>query len=509
MNRRDIVLAAGIGALHPRLYLRAKETGGVSGDPAELTLAEAASAVRDGTVTSRDLTLACFDRIAVENPRINALVTVMRESALAQAAVLDAEARAKKFRSPLHGIPIAVKDAIDTAGTRTTAGSALFENRVPREDAHVVRLLRQAGAVILAKSNLSEFSLTATDATSHFGPVHNPWVLDRVSGGSSGGSAAAVATRMCFAALGTDSGGSVRIPSAWCADVGLKPTEGLVSNRGIIPSVSILDTCGPIARRVEDVAIMFGQMVGYDALDIRSVDRPAEDYALSVRQSVSHLRIGIPRKPYFDDLDSQTATCMEEALRVIAGLTRGIEDVTLRPVAELLDGFINVAEIYSYHQKMMEQPAELDLYMPGTRKVLQGCVQDIENSATGTTAAKLARYIQSVARLERHRRTVDATFTDFDLLVLPTLKDSPPTIQAALHAEGTARAKPLFSIENTLVFNALGLPALTVPCGFCSEGWPIGLMIGGPRFSEGRLLALAAAYEQSTKWHERLPPRAA
>jgi aspartyl-tRNA(Asn)/glutamyl-tRNA(Gln) amidotransferase subunit A len=480
----------------------------VSGDPAELSLAEASSALRDGTVSSRDLTLACLDRIAIENPRTNALITVMRDGALAQAAALDAEARVEQFRSPLHGIPIAVKDAIDTVGTRTTAGSALFENRVPTEDAHVVRLLRQAGAVILAKTNLSEFSLTATDATSHFGPVRNPWALERVSGGSSGGSGAAVATRMCFGALGTDSGGSVRIPSAWCGVVGLKPTEGLVSNTGIIPSVSILDTCGPIARRVEDVAIMLGQMIGYDALDIRSVDRPAEDYTLSVRQSVSHLRIGIPRRRYFDDLESQTGTCVEEALRVIAELTSGIEDVTLRPLAESLDEFVNAAEIYSYHQKMLEQPAERELYMPGTREVLEWCTREIESAALGSVATKLSRYIQSVERLVRHRRTIDAMFTDFDLLVLPTLKDSPPTIQMALHAEGTGGAEPLFSIENTLVFNALGLPALTVPCGFSAEGWPIGLMIGGPRFSEGRLLALAAAYEQSTQWHERWPPRA-
>lgn len=452
--------------------------------------------------------MACLEHILVQNPRVNALISVMREDALVQAAVLDAEARTGTFRSPLHGIPIALKDAIDTAGTRTTAGSALFETRVPAEDAHVVRLLRRAGAVILAKSNLSEFSLTPTDATSRFGAVRNPWALDRVSGGSSGGSAAAVATRMCFGALGTDSGGSVRLPSAWCGVVGLKPTHGLVSNSGIIPSVAILDTCGPIARRVEDVAMLFAQMVGYDGLDIRSVARPAEDYASSARQSVSQLRVGIPRKGYFDDLDPETAVCVEEALRVIGTLTGGIKDVALAPIAELLDGFINAAEIYSYHKAMLEQQADRDSYMPGTRKVLQWCVEYIEDPASGTAAAKLARYIQGVARLESNRRTIDATFTDFDVLALPTLKGSPPTIEAALQAESTAGAEPLFPIDNTLVFNVLGLPAVTVPCGFSSQGCPIGLMIGGPRFSEGRLLALAAAYEQATQWHERSPPRA-
>src|SRR5262249_6754239 len=173
---------------------------------------------------------------------------VMREEALAQAAVFDAEARQHKFRSALHGIPIALKDAIDTAGTKTTAGSAVYGDRIPTEDAQVVRRLRQAGAVILAKANLAEFSLSPTGVASHFGPVRNPWALDRVSGGSSSGSAAAVMARMCCGALGTDSGGAVRLPAAWCGVVGLKPTEGLVSVRGIIPSVATLDCCGPIRR---------------------------------------------------------------------------------------------------------------------------------------------------------------------------------------------------------------------------------------------------------------------
>jgi len=480
----------------------------MSADPAELTLGQASRAIVGGTVTSHELVMACLERIAAENPRINALITVAREEALAQAVVLDAEARAGRFRSPLHGIPIALKDAIDTAGTPTTAGSALFESRVPAEDAHVVRRLRRAGAVILAKSNLSEFSLTATNATSHFGAVRNPWALDRVSGGSSGGSAAAVATRMCFGALGTDSGGSVRLPSAWCGVVGLKPTDGLVSNSGIIPSVAILDTCGPIARSVEDVAMLFGQMVGYDAMDIRSIDRPAEDYASSARQPVARLRIGIPRKGYFDDLDPQTARCVEEALRVIGKLAGGVKDVTVPPVMEFLDAFVNAAEIYSYHEKMLQRQADADRYMPGTRKVLQWCVGYLEDAAGGTAAGKLARYIQAVARLESHRRTIDAAFTDFDVLALPTLKGSPPTLAEALQVEGADEAKVLVPIDNTLLFNVLGLPAVTVPCGFSSQGWPVGLMIGGPRFSEGRLLALASAYEQSTEWHERVPARA-
>lgn len=497
MNRREICLAAAVAALQPRLSLQAGEA---TGDPARLTLAQASRAIRRGEVSSRELVTACLARIDAENPKINALITVMREEALAQAAALDAEVQANKFRSPLHGIPIALKDAIDTAGTRTTAGSALYEKRVPKEDAHVVNRLRQAGAVILAKSNLSEFSLSATSASSHFGPVRNPWAHDHVSGGSSGGSAAAIAARMCLGALGTDSGGSVRLPAAWCGIVALKPTDGLVSNSGIVPSVAILDSCGPMARRVEDVALLFSQMVGYDALDTRSVDRPAEDYAASARKSVSQLRVGLPRKPYFDNVDKQTAAAVEQALTVIAKLTRGLEDVTLP--ARSQDPFINAAEICSYHREKMERQAAL--YTPTTRKVVQWCMDYVDDPKQGTSAAKLGRYIQAREQLERQRRTIDTAFTDFDVLALPTMKGQPPTVDTALRVE--SNGETLVSIENTAIFNALGLPAVSVPCGFTAEGLPIGLMIGGPRFSEGRLLALAAAYEQATQWHERAPP---
>jgi aspartyl-tRNA(Asn)/glutamyl-tRNA(Gln) amidotransferase subunit A len=491
MNRREICLAATVAALSPRLGLGAGEARAEAGNLAELSLTQASSAIRARTATSRDLTMACLSRIDAQDSKLNALITVMRDQALAQASTLDAEARANKFRSPLHGIPIVLKDAIDTAGTLTTAGSALYAQRVPTEDAHVVHRLRKAGAVILAKSNLSEFSLSATSASSHFGAVRNPWAHDRVSGGSSGGSAVAVATRMSFGALGTDSGGSVRLPAAWCGVVGLKPTDGLVSNSGIIPSVATLDSCGPMARTVEDVALLFSQMTGYDAQDTRSIDRPAEDYLASALQPVSTLRVGIPRKPFFDGVDSQIAKSVEEAIAAIAPLTGGIKDVTLPSESLSHEVLINAAEVMSYHQALFEKRA--DLYTPTTRNVLQWCARYIADPAQ-STAAKLARYVQGRERLERQRRTIDAVFTDFDVLVLPTMKSMPPSIDAALRAE--SNGETLFSIENTSVFNGLGLPALSVPCGFSPAGLPIGVMICGPRFSEGRLLALARQIER-------------
>ena len=247
-------------------------------DLSVLTLAAASRRIRDRSVTSVALTEACLARIDSYNPLINAFITVLREHALAQARTLDAEAKAGKFRGPLHGIPLALKDNIDTAGIRTTAASAVFDDRVPTEDAEVARRLKLAGAVIVGKANLHEFAFGGTSATSYFGPVRNPWSLARNPGGSSGGSAAAVAMDCCFGALGTDTGGSIRTPASYCSVVGLKPTYGLVSIRGIIPLTFSLDHCGPLTRTVEDAAIILNHLTGYDRLDIASVEHGREDY---------------------------------------------------------------------------------------------------------------------------------------------------------------------------------------------------------------------------------------
>jgi aspartyl-tRNA(Asn)/glutamyl-tRNA(Gln) amidotransferase subunit A len=256
---------------------------------AELTLAEASARLQAGTVTSVDLVNACLARIDVYNPKVKAFITVTREPALAQARVLDAERRAGKVRGPLHGIPIALKDNIDTAGVRTTAASAVFDDRVPAEDAEVARRLAAAGAVVVGKTNLHEFAFGGTSATSYYGPVRNPWALERNPGGPSGGSAAAVATDLCYGALGTDTGGSIRTPASYCSVVGLKPTYGLVSIRGIIPLTLSLDHCGPITRSVMDAAMMLNVLAGYDRLDIASVEHAPEDYVAALEQPVARL----------------------------------------------------------------------------------------------------------------------------------------------------------------------------------------------------------------------------
>ena len=459
-----------------------------SEDLAELSLAEASARLRGGRVTSTQLTEACLTRIATYNPKLNCFITVMREQALAQARGLDAEQRAGRLRGPLHGIPIALKDNIDTAGVRTTAASAVFDDRVPSADAEVTRRLKAAGAVLIGKTNLHEFAMGGTSATSYYGPVRNPWALDRNSGGSSGGSAAAVAAGLCYAALGTDTGGSIRTPASFCGCVGLKPTYGLVSIRGIIPLVVSLDHCGPLARSAEDTAMVLNALAGYDKLDIASVEHAKEDYVGGMKQPVSGLRLGIPRAPYFDLLDEDVAKCVEEAVGVLAKMTRGAKDVTLPSTRDITLG----GETFAYHEELYSHGA--GRYQIPTRRSLQNAGN-----------AKVAEYVRGRWKLELLRRTIDDAFDDFDIVVLPTRRHTPRTIDAAIKREESDKPRNP-ELENTGQFNMYGIPAISVPCGFTSGGLPVGLMIAGPRFSESRVLALASAFERASEWHSRKPP---
>ena len=462
--------------------------GQASDDLTALSLTEAAARIRTRSATPTQLTEACLARIETYNPKLNAFITVMRAQALAQARELEAEQRSGKLRGPLHGIPIALKDNIDTAGVRTTAASAVFDDRVPDVDAEVTRRLKAAGAILIGKTNLHEFAMGGTNATSYYGPVRNPWALDRNPGGSSGGSAAAVAASLCFGALGTDTGGSIRIPAAYCGVVGLKATYGLVPIRGIIPLTYSLDHCGPIVRTVEDAALMLNVLAGYDKLDLASVEHAKEDYAAAMKKPVSGLRLGIPRAPFFDLLDADVAKAVEAAIGVLAKLTRGAKDVTLPSVRDIsLAGESN-----AYHEEFFTRTPER--YQIPTR-------QNLQRNAN----RKASDYVRARWKLDLLRRSIDDSFGDFDLVALPTRRRIPRKIDAALKRERSDKVlNP--ELENTGQFNAYGIPAISVPCGFTSTGLPIGLMIAGPRFSEARVLALANAYERATEWHSRNAP---
>jgi aspartyl-tRNA(Asn)/glutamyl-tRNA(Gln) amidotransferase subunit A len=478
------------------------KASGTSDDLAGLNLSEASRRLRSKETTSTQLTQACLDRIKVYNPKINAFITVMQADASVQAAQLDSEAKAGKFRSPLHGIPIALKDNIDTAGTRTTAASEVFDDRIPSADAEVTRRLKQAGAVIIGKTNLHEFAMGDTSATSYFGPVRNPWALDYISAGSSGGSAAAVISDLAFGALGTDTGGSVRMPAAFCSIVGLKPTYGLVSIRGIIPMLYSLDHCGPMTRTVEDAAMLLNVLAGYDKLDIASVEHPQEDYVAAMKQPVSGLRLGIPRTPFFDRLDDETSKAVEEALAVLAKLTKSTKDVQL-PSSSAISKTSLDGELEAFHMQLFRKDA--GKYSLGPRRRLENLQKTMNDNSSEACSSKVVDYVLARWELARMRRTIDDAFSDFDLVALPTDRILPRTIADALNREEEPRPREPEETNNNFFFNVFGIPAITVPCGFSASGLPIGLMIAGPRFSEGKIFALASAYEKATEWHTRRP----
>jgi len=451
------------------------------------TIPELAQRLRRREVSAVEITQECLERIERLNPALNAFITVMADSALAEARTAEAEILRGEWRGPLHGVPVALKDLIDTAGVRTTAGSALYKDRVPNQDAEVVRRLRQAGAVIVGKNNLHEFAYGGSSLVSYIGDVHNPWDVGRIAGGSSGGSAAAVVAGLAYAAIGTDTAGSIREPAALCGCVGLKPTYGRVSSRGVIPLSWSLDHLGPLAATVEDAAIVLQAIAGYDAADITSADVPVADHISALRESSKALRVGVPRGYFFDDLDPEVASAMEHALGGISTLVAEVKEVRLDVPT---DRTLQAAESYAYHAENVAKTPEL--YQAETvRRILSG------------NKVSAAEYIQRRRELEEARRGIGQIFADVDLLVTPTMPMPAPAI-ADLKADPAAlRPAELKLLRNTRPFNVWGLPAISVPCGFTQSGLPIGLQIAGPHWREDLVLRMAHAYEQATAWRKR------
>jgi aspartyl-tRNA(Asn)/glutamyl-tRNA(Gln) amidotransferase subunit A len=378
---------------------------GQPSDLAMLTLRQAVDLVRRRKVSAVELTEACLRRIDAYNPILNAFVTVAREQALENARQLDTEGRNNRWRGPLHGIPVALKDNIDTAAIRTTGASALFKDRIPDEDSTAVARLKQAGAIVLGKLNLHEFALGGTTAVTYFGPVRNPWALDHHPGGSSGGNAAAVAADLCFGTLGTDTGGSIRIPASYCAVVGLKPTAGRVSNRGVIPNSWTFDTVGPMCKTVEDAAIMLAAIAGYDERDPTSIATPVQDYVRALDMRRSKLRIGVPRAPFYENLDPEVVPAMEAALATLRELGTELHEVKI-PASPGLAPVSN-AEIYAYHAPWITKTPEL--YQEATRRLVLGGAD-----------TKAAAYAEGLRRVELARREIVKAFASIDLLVMPT-----------------------------------------------------------------------------------------
>jgi aspartyl-tRNA(Asn)/glutamyl-tRNA(Gln) amidotransferase subunit A len=449
--------------------------------------------VKSKKVSPVELTHACLRRIEAQNPSLNAFITVTADSALADAKAAEAEVQRGGWRGPLHGIPIALKDMIDTAGIRTTGASALFKDRIPHTDAAVVERLRRAGAILLGKLNMQEFAYGGTSVPSHYGPVRNPWDLQCIAGGSSGGSAAAVAAVLCYAALGSDTGGSIREPAAFCGVVGMKATYGRVSNRGVIPLASSLDHIGPLTRTVEDCAVVLEAISGYDPHDVTSEDRPVERYHDPVAQDLGRVRIGIPREFFYADLHPEVESAINHALDVLTALGAEPREVSL---SVSTDRTVFRAEAFAYHAEHIAQSPHL--YQPETlAKMRLGASIDTRT------------YINARRHLMELRHGMAALFSAVDVLVTPTapvpsprLSDYPATFEGVLAMEGSS------ILRNTRPFNMFGIPTITVPCGMTQGGLPVGLQISGPPWQERRTLAVARAYESASSWHARPPPLA-
>lgn len=474
---RAAVIASGVGPLQ-RVQ--------AASDPLDWSLTEAAAALNNRKISSEELTKACLARISKLDHALNAFITLDAGAAIQQARDRDKERRSGKISSPLHGIPIALKDNIDTAGIRTTAAAAVFKDRVPAEDAEVTRRLKAAGAVFLGKLNLDEMAFEGTGTTGCFGPAHNPWNLDRITGGSSAGSAAAVCARLCFGSVGSDDGGSVRIPGSFCGVVGFKTSYGRVSTRGVVPSAYSMDTIGPIARTVEDAAAILQVIAGYDPQDAITVAEPVADYSQALRAPIVNLRLGVPRDYFFEGLHPEVSTAVEEAIRHLKSRVREVREVSLPRLQVAENGSYNV-ELYHYQKPFFDKSPEL--YHPWSQRQLNRLKQ-----------VETVPYVETLKRIRECRRDIRRIFEQVDILVLPTMREAAPLISETVNE--SHRRPP----SNTSAFNHFGTPAITVPCGYSHDGLPIGFQLVGPAFHEPLVFSLAYAYQQSTDWHRRKPP---
>jgi aspartyl-tRNA(Asn)/glutamyl-tRNA(Gln) amidotransferase subunit A len=459
------------------------------------TIQQLSRQIRDRAISPIELTRDCLARIENLNPKLNAFITVLADSALDQARRAEQEILSGNYRGPLHGIPIGLKDIIDTAGTRTTAASALYKDRIPSEDAEVVRRLRIAGAIILGKQNLHEFAYGGSSMISYFGEVHNPWDTSRITGGSSGGSAASVAAGLGFAAVGTDTAGSIRLPAACCGVVGLKATYGRVSARGVIPLSWSYDHVGPLANSVYDAALMLQVLAGYDPADPASIDDPVADFTAAIAQPVAHpaskLRIGVPRAFFFDDLHSEIAAAIEKAIELFRELHAEIREVKLEVST---DRKLASAEAYAYHESFLASSS--DLYQPATLARIQ--------SGAKISAADALRASRD---LKASRHAIRKIFDEdgVNLLLAPTVPMPPPVIADLQKHPDSLRPQELMMLRNTRPFNVWGIPTISVPCGFTKDGLPIGLQLAAAPWREDVVLQAANAYEQATDWHKKMP----
>ena len=454
-----------------------------------LTIAEAAALIERRELSPVELVEACLRRIEVAEPSVNAFITVVAEEVRAGAERATEEIARGEYRGPLHGIPVALKDIFDVRGVKTTAASKILADNVATSDSDAAERLRTAGALIIGKLNMHEFAYGATGVDSHFGAARNPWDTARVTGGSSAGSGASVAAGECLAALGTDTGGSIRIPASLCGVVGIKPTFGRVSRRGIIPLSWSLDHAGPLARCVEDAAILLQALAGMDHADASSIDEPVPDYRANIRDGVKGMRVGVPENFFFDALEPEIDTAVRKAIGVLEGLGASVRPVRL-PLVDDAPGAVStimLSEALAYHQGWMaERPQD---YCDAVRYRLE-----LGSTFLAVNFVQAQRFRELIVNTWR-----DEVFSEVDLLVSASTQAVAPSI------DRSDLSVTLSLIRLTNPLNLLGVPAISLPCGFTEAGLPIGLQLAGRWWDESTVFRAAHAYESATEWHTRRP----
>lgn len=456
----------------------------------DLTIEKLAPQIRRKTLSPVELTQFLLDRISKFQPSVNAYITVMAESALAQARRAEREIIRGHYRGMLHGIPLSLKDLFFTQGVPTTAGSKILKDFIPDRNAAAVDLLLHAGCIVLGKTNLHEFAYGPTNINPHYGPVRNPWALNRISGGSSGGSAASVVAAMAIASLGTDTGGSIRIPSAACGCVGLKPTSGRIPLEGVIPLSFSLDHVGPLSRCVADAACLFDilaqpKIPGRDPGSILKV----------MRRGVHSLKIGVPRQYFFDRVQPEVRRAILAAANVFDQLGAAVAEVDLPEMKETerLAAEITGDEAFAYHEKWLrEKPREYGA--------------DVRSRLELSRNASAISYIQALEAMKLYREKLDQALGHIHILIAPTLPIVVPSLdQKEAIVKGSHEDVRPALLRLTRPGNISGLPAISLPCGFSSNGMPIGLQIIGRRADEATVLRAAYAYEAATPWHKQFP----
>ena len=439
---------------------------------------------------------AHLSRIQSTDKVLNSFITLLPEQAQAAARRAESEINSGSYRGPLHGIPVGLKDLFNTGGIRTTSGTRLFDNFIPRQDCTVAARFHQAGAILLGKLNMHQLAYGPTGENPDYGHMHNPWDPNRFAGGSSGGSGSATAAGQCTITMGSDTGGSVRIPAALCGIVGLKPTYGLVSRHGLTPLSWCMDHPGPMVRTVEDAALTMNAIAGYDPKDIASSRAVVPDYTTALTGDVRGLRIGVPKEYFEVPLDSEVSQVVRKAIDLLGELGASVREVSfpMYQHAQAISGTILMAEAATYHRELLARDGD-KLYPPVRLRLEAGLF---------ITAADYLKAQQARALFNREARDL---LQEVDLLAGPMEPVTAPEllsteVQAGGHTIGTTAALTQYSRP----YNITGFPAISVPCGFSDTGLPIGLQLAGRPFEELTVLRAAHAYEQATDWHQRRPP---